>query len=337
MIQKNYVICDENKEYMERLSCIIQDKLGKEFSLYAFSDYTKVQLLAQKEEIDILLASEKQYSYLEKDESVSEQVRMLFIFCEKKEQEQGERIFKYQAADEIVKKIMQRYVDCAEMEDSHEESGKEVHLIGIYTPIGRCLQTTFAITLGQLLAKRHRTLYLNFESFSGLSRMLGKQAQYNMMDLLYFYDCAREKLIYRLEHMVEHMNGLDYVAPFHHFQELSSIGGEKWKELLEYLGEHGNYEYVILDLSEQMHGLLDILRDCEKIYTITKEDGFAIAKIQQYEAMLEMLEYGDVLAKTCEKRFPVFKQIPAHVEQYTYGEIADYTRMLLKEDWGYEN
>ena len=40
-------------------------------------------------------------------------------------------------------------------------NGKELKLIGVYSPVGKCLQTSFAFVLGQLLSKKHKVLYLN--------------------------------------------------------------------------------------------------------------------------------------------------------------------------------
>ena len=100
-----------------------------------------------------------------------------------------------------------------------------MHIIGIYTPIGRCLQTTFSLTLGQMLAKKYKTLYLNFEAYSGFSKILNKRFENDISDLMYYFECAREKLAYRLESMVETVNGLDFVPPVEIYQNLAGIRG----------------------------------------------------------------------------------------------------------------
>ncbi len=331
--QKNFAICDNNVIYLERFLNVVEERLEREFAIYSYQNIEDLIAFLKQQEIEILLIAEELSERVAKWE---DRIGNLFVL-QNHPAVGKQQIFRYQAADHIVTQILQSYADGTSPPPlSAPCVDRKLHFIGIYTPIGRCLQTTFAMTLGQLLAKKHRTLYLNFEGFSGLSRIFHPSPQYNMTDLVYFYDCAREKFIYRLEHMVLQMNELDYVPPFENYQELASIRGEKWREIFSYLEHNSSYEYVILDLSEHMNGLLDILRFCEKVYTITREDGFALAKMEQYEAMLRGLDYTDVLEKTSQKRFPVFRQIPAHIEQFTYGDVADYTKNLLREDWCYD-
>ena len=44
---------------------------------------------------------------------------------------------------------------------------KTMVIIGVFSPLGRCLKTSFALALGQILAKERAVLYLNLESYSG--------------------------------------------------------------------------------------------------------------------------------------------------------------------------
>lgn len=332
-MQKRFVICDSDSHYTERFINVVQERLEQEFSLYVYENIQQLKELLAGKTAEIVLISQFLYEHLKKEEL--SRINHLFLLCEEPSGKSNE-ICRYQAADAILRQVFQTYAEHTEQLPANQTAtSQNIHFIGIYTPIGRCLQTTFAVTLGQLLAKNHRTLYLNFEGFSGLRRVFQDTPDYNMMDFVYFYDCAREKFLYRLEHMVQTMNGLDFISPFESYMELASITGAKWKEIFHYLEEKSPYEYIILDLSEQMNGLLDILRLCEKVYTITKDDGFALAKMEQYEQMLRGMDYEDVWEKTIQRKLPIFRQIPAHIEQFTYGDVADYTRNLLREDWGY--
>lgn len=210
--------------------------------------------------------------------------------------------------------------------------GSKTQFLGIYTPVGRCLQTSFSFVLGQLLARKYRTLYLNFECFSGLSQMLGKDFLSDFSDLFHYLSGTKEQFLYRLETMTEQVNGLCVLPPFYSGRDMSLIEREEWMELFEKL-RGSSYDFIILDLSAHVQGLFDILRQCSRIYTITREDGFALAKMEQYENALEQMEYQDVLKRTRKCSLPIFKRLPPGLYQMTVGELAEYTEALVREDF----
>ena len=207
-----------------------------------------------------------------------------------------------------------------------------MQIIGIYTPVGRCLQTTFSLTLGQMLARQFKTLYLNFEIYSGFSKMLSREFNSDISDLMYYFNCAREKLVCRLESMVETIGGLDFIPPAQMIQNLNGIRGSQWLDMFHEIEKTSEYEYLILDLTDGIMDLWDVLRGCDHIYTITKGDGLAIAKIEQYEKILEDMNYGDITSKTTKWRLPVFKHLPASFEEMTYGELARYMKTQVFPD-----
>ena len=83
---------------------------------------------------------------------------------------------------------------------------------------------------------------------------------------------------------------------------------------------------MILDLSDIVTDLWDMLRHCERIYTISRDDGLAMAKIDQYEKALEYMNYSDINVRTTKWKLPVFRELPAHFEELTYGELAKYIK-----------
>ena len=114
--------------------------------------------------------------------------------------------------------------------------------------------------------------------------------------------------------------------------ELWETNGGQWLELCRKIAQIGAYEYIIMDLDDGMSGLFDLLRECYKIYTITREDSFAVAKLNQYEQILKFHELEEIADKTVKCRFPVFKEVPVNLELMTHGELAGYVKAIIRED-----
>ena len=256
------------------------------------------------------------------------------ILSEGRDGPPGEQwIDKYQSVEAVVRKVLELASDAGLLPPAARAGGREgMKLIGIYSPVGRCLQTTFSFTLGQLLARKHRVLYLNFECFSGFGKMLRKEFQADLSDLIYFLHNRDGRFPYRLESMTQKLNGLDYIPPAFSCLDLQRVEKEEWLALLDELGQSGLYDYVILDLSEVINGLFDILKLCSRVYTIVRDDGFAAAKQEQYEALLTCLDHEDILENTKKCRLPLFRQLPQGLEGLTRGELADLVRGLIEED-----
>jgi hypothetical protein len=115
-------------------------------------------------------------------------------------------------------------------------------------------------------------------------------------------------------------------------EKLLYVTWQEWQSLLQKLAESGEYEFIVLDLSENMQGLFQVLRLCDRVYTLVKEDKMARCKVNQYEQLLALQEFEDVKRKTNKYVLPVFRKLPGEIEQYTKGELADYVRDLLYKE-----
>lgn len=324
-------IFDREENYAYRLTEFISGKANLPFEIHIFTDGSKFCSYAQMKEIECLLISESVY-----DQTVEDlKIPHIIILSESGNNlnQALHHINKYQSCEAIFKEVMQYYTDYSQPPSVVLRTGlKRMKIIGIYTPVGRCLQTTFSVTLGQMLAKKHKTLYLNFEIYSGFSQMLCKDFDNDISDLMYYFECAREKLAYRLESMTETVAGLDFIPPARIHQNLAGIRGEQWIDLFREIEKNSEYEYLILDLTDGLLGLWEVLRICDYVYTITRNDSLAMAKIDQYEKVLEQMEYGDISVKTRKWNLPVFKKLPARFEEFTYGNLAVYIKEQVFPD-----
>jgi cellulose biosynthesis protein BcsQ len=305
------------------------------FNIHVFTEPDKLLAYGKEKPIECLLITESAYS-----ESIKELgIPHLYILnesgvtAESTEENNTYNINKYQAADCIVNEVMTYYVDSvAHVPRRTLKQGKRTQIIGIYSPVKRCLQTTLCLTLGQMLAKQRKVLYLNYETFSGFNQIMGRVHRSDITDMLYIFECLKEKFILKLCTITEQLNGLDYIAPSAVFPDLMNIPGGQWTALLNELREQSDYEFIILDLSDYVDGLLQILYECDRVYTITKPDMYAAAKMQQYEDLLQDMNYGEVISKTKKLTLPIFRNIPLKYDEVTYSEIAAYIKENVIDD-----
>ncbi len=318
-------IFDSEERYARGLMEFLSQKGGLPFRIHVFTDGKKFYEYASTEKIDCLLLSEKEYS--ENTEKLN--IAHLIILSETNRIVDStlKHIQKYQSLENIYKELLNEYSEYAEAVPAmRTPSTGKMKIIGIYTPIGRCLQTTFSITLGQILSKKGRALYMNFERYSGFSQMLRRSFSSDISDLMYYFECAKEKLSIRIESITEKIGDLEFIPPAEIYQNLSGISAEQWIDLFSEMEKCTDYEYLILDLTDGMLNLWDVLRFCDCILTISKNDGMALAKITQYERALECSQYEDVIGKTRKCRLPVFKDIKQGFEDLTRSDLARYIR-----------
>lgn len=325
--EKVMVLCDTEDEYAQ----LMTEFLKKDRELpWRVHTYTSIQELVREEkaEPELLVVSESAYC-----EELQKMEALRTVVLSESGVMHWENVFyvdKYQQAEDVLKELLQIYMEIADTRHPKLKKNTDIIFIGNYSPVRRTMQTSFALTMGQLLAKGHRTLYLNFEHYAGIGEMRPAIQGSDMADLLYFLRGDGERFRLRLQSIRRHMGELDYIPPMRSGQNLLTITGPEWLELLQRIEDMGEYEYVILDLSESMQGLFEILRMCKVVFTITKEDRIAQSKILQYEQMLSLYEYEDVLAKTRRLKLPHIQRLPEEPEQLTRGELAALVNDLLK-------
>ncbi len=345
MTHKIMAICDTEEGYAFRMAEYLLEKVKLPYTLHLFTAVEELEKFAGREEIEILLIAESAWRLI-KEEYIRTQVAQMFILREGGEAEQTlipqessgaaredmRCISKYQSPELVVREMLNVIADGGGWKGCPEATDTAVKMIGIYSPVKRCLQTSFALSLGQLLAKEHKTMYLNFEMYSGLGELLRREYQSDMLDVMYYFQSAREKLALRLPTIIQNAGGLDYIPPMQYSLGIREVPGEQWLALCRDIAAIGEYEYIILDLDDGIDGLFELLKNCQKIYTITREDAFAQAKLRQYERMLQQGELGEISEKTVKCRFPIFQELPDSLDMMTHGELAGYVKSIIKED-----
>lgn len=322
--------CDSEEEYVVLMTEFMERQKNLPWSVHTYTDPAK--LMEKEQGADILLVAESVYC----EEFKELQPKRLIILNESGiiRNRSLRYVNKYQQADQVLREILAIYLEIATKVLPKLGVNEKTDFIGFFSPTRRSLQTTFALTMAQILAKNHRTLYLNFEYFTGHQELLADFQTRDLADLLYFLNAERDKFSLRMQSMVKQVGDLNYIPPMKYGQNLLGITAKEWMMFLKRIQEMGEYEFVVMDLSECMQGLFDILRICKRVYTVMAQEHCSVDKMLQFEKVLEQYSYEDILEKTVKCRLPRFRHLPEDIELFTRGDLAEYVQEQLEELMG---
>lgn len=329
---EHFVLCDVQTGYSENLLKIFTEKFQGNYRFHLFNDIGKAAEFSKKVSVDIFVAAEE----FSREERRKIEAGKRFLLCGTRGRNTGSGeipLFRYQPADKIMQEIRENEIregisngrvrkkKTQDQPPGEEEMRALDHpvrsserrsrispetstkgLIGVYSPVGRIGKTRFAIHLARQLSQKMPVLYLNMEGNAGGSYYFPENPEQNLGDLIYYM--RQDGIIpgMKISTMAGQSDGMDYIMPMEYEQDVKNVKKEEWMELLDTILEKCIYEAVILDLGDCIEGLYEILRKCEKVYTLYIDEGTALAKIEQYEKNLRASGYGDVLGRTVKRR-----------------------------------
>ena len=245
-------------------------------------------------------------------------------------------IDKYQEADNVKKELFKLYVGQQEVIYPALGRSSPAVCIGFYSPVRRCLQTGTAIAYSQVLSEKKRVLYLNFENFAHFTESMEEEAGADLTSLLYYVDAPKDEFALHLRAIRKNVGNWDYIPPMCNGENLSVTEAGDWVKLVAKCRTLKAYDLIVLDLNDSMQGVFEVLRQCDRIYTITKTDRAARKKQERYEYLVKKKMYDDILQKTKKLQIPAMSRLPEELEDYSRGELAEYVRreLMMEEEDG---
>lgn len=328
---KILVICDRDSEYGMRLA----DYFRKSECGYEVLVYTEAEAFINDmacRTVSLLLIEEAFMNEMSDHvikggmEVNIEAVRRYILVDDRDSVSEESTIYKYQSAAAIVGLIGQdieakhRIVNDALKQNS-------MKLIGVYSPVNHTLKTTFALTLGQIMAEGGEILYINLEGYNGLYGLLDIRSEYNMQELLYEYSINPSGLKNMLQRYTVKADGLNVLIPVRAPYELQETDPLLWISFLSALTSMGKYDAVILDLSDCIRGIPELLNICSCVYMPVRNDGFSLAKLKDFDEV--MLRYPDreaISNKLIRLKFPYFEDIDGTLGKLKTSRLGKYIR-----------
>ena len=307
MTERNLVICDEEFRYANCLAKNIETREELAVKVYVCTGIGHVLALAKERKIHILIIDDA-YSYEERKSILANHIFVLGKHQVKDIGDEEVMIRKYQCADSIIQEIFETYMEKTKENMIRTMRNGVPKILAVYSPIHRTGKTTFAIALGQEYAKQKKTLYINQEEYAGFEDSFDDGL--NLGDLLYYIKQGQGDLGIRLQSAIKKNKELDMINPIPISVDLKEISEQEWRMLLEQIVENSAYEYIILDMSESVHGIFQLLELCDRIYMPILEDEISQRKIRRYKENIKRLG--------CEKISRITSQfvLPDNIEEY---------------------
>lgn len=330
--KQTFIICDREWDYVCNLMEYMTARPNFPFDVQAFGDREALKQYLSSNTAEMMLIAPGML-----DEEIThlsvERIMLLSGGGEKEYKAGFPMVYKYQPSNRLMAEVMEYYADQTSAQ-TQWIPGKNVEIIGVYSPLGRCGKTCFALTLGQILAEKRTVLCLNLEGCAGFERLLGKTYESDLADVMYFIRQNRGNILFKLNAAVQRLGKLDYVPPVFSRGDLKEVRTEEWGRLLEQVTMTGGYDTVILDIAEAAEEPYALLLQCTKIYTPILPDVISEAKVEHYETQLKRMEYEDILKKTTYVKLPFCEPEgngDYYMEQLAQGDMGTFVRTLLRE------
>ncbi|MDO4308365.1 MAG: hypothetical protein Q4C77_16210 [Eubacteriales bacterium] len=335
-MKKNiFAVCDLEVDYAYNFMDYLNQKKNIPFEIQAFTSVQNLIAYGKENYIELLLISGKAMCREVREMDIGKIV-ILSEGVHSPGLDQFPSVYKYQSSSDVIREVMACYgEEKAVLPVQFPVLKKTTEILGVYSPVGRCLKTSFALALGQVLARDRAVLYLNLEEYAGFEELMGKGFDHNLSDLLYYVRQENQNLIVKMNSMIQTINNLDYIPPVQAPADILGTSWKDWERLLNELVMHSSYEVIVIDMGNGIDELFQLLDRCKRIYMPVLNDVMSVCKIAQFENLLRIWDYPQVLARTVKLRLP-FHVGPSspetYAEQLPWSELGDYVRDLLRKD-----
>lgn len=337
MVRKILAICDLEVAYASHFMEHMNHRRNLPFEVQAFSSLDKVKELTDEHSIEILLISERALSG-RRSEITLWDIGQIIVLGEGIGMDRSgdyPTVSKYQSSDSVIREVMAVYAAENQEKKPSLVVKKETKIIGVYSPVGRCRKTSFALILGQLLARDRNVLYLNLESCAGFEALFDMTYDRSLSDVIYYLRQKNENLIHHLRATVCTMENLDYIPPVPFPQDIASVTMAEWRQLIEVIRQESMYEFLILDIGDGVEDVCGMLDLCDHIYMPVRQDYVSQSKIAQFENLMAVCNRQEVLDKMVKLKLPYYTY-PAiknqYMQQMMWSEFGDYIRNLIRKE-----
>ncbi len=326
---------DSDSTYTERLSRYLGRRNDCIFDVRGFSDHKAFDAFVRDTPIDVLLVSKEAMT-----QDLDGQSDMVFMLAEDagERDENHETVYKYRSSAQLIREVMAAY-EARKLNCAGDTEYLKAEVIGVYSPVGRCYKSTFAVTLGMMLAERAPSIYLSFEDYPGISSMLPEARDItetggrdDLSDILYYRRVSKEENG-RLFHAVRNSGKLSYLPPVSCPADIRSAKPEELASIAAAMGGSELYRYLILDVGSAVADPLPLLALCGRIFVPGRRDKASESKIAAFQEYLGSIGQDNILRRLEYVSVPTYTQMSEGVDMASvrHSPLGRYMEKHMSE------
>ena len=293
MKKKILGILDVDEEYAMNLVSFMNKRNHRECEIAGFTSIVNVEQYLKTKPIELLLVSDRVDKEKVKELNIG---KVIILAEEERADTEQPTVYKYQSAQLLVREVMTYY---AKMEAAQmSESGRlnMVKKIGIFSLSSPCQRMMASMAVAQEKGKKEPVLYLNFEEYAGISKLLGLEQRGDLSDFVYYYKNQREHLEEELARLVCRRGNMDMLAPFTVGQDLYEIHIQEWRKVLNEIALISHYHTIILDIGVCKE-LIEWLDLCDEVYLVHEDCPEERVRVEEFQEYLRKVGEHDILER----------------------------------------
>lgn len=152
-------------------------------------------------------------------------------------------------------------------------------------------------------------LYLNLEEYAGFEELMQKKFLHTLSDLLYFVKQGSTGIAVKMNGMAESMGNVDFIPPVQSPEDIRGTSWQDWEHLLQEIILHSSYEMIVLDIGNGIEEVFQMLDMCTTVYTPIKTDKMSRSKLAQFEELLSVRDYPQILSRMVKLNLPYGQEV----------------------------
>lgn len=325
-----------DEQYAYRLMNYMKGKPGMPYEIMVFTDSGALNDFFKKNEAEVLVTNNEEV--LEKPQR--EKVHYILKLSEEqltgsfRESTEYRPIFKYQSTEEIIRELLTYCAGNVYLAVNNQAGRMRGHVIGIYSPVGRCYKTAFSLAAANVLGKTANVLYINLEEYTGLMDNLFRGNPAGLSEVMYMYRRSAGGLRDKLRDYTCSLGRFDCILPVECPDDVADILVEEWITFFQYLLDVTEYEYLVIDIGTIVKKPWYLFEFVNVIFMPEAEDEISRNKIKEFYEKMNNMGRGILLENIVRLTIPYDSELAGgnfSIEKLEWGVLGSFARKVLNE------